>query len=435
MFKKKIRVSSGVAQLDELLGGLYIGDNVVWHDDAGSLAASFSFNFIQESLNQNKPLIYVTFDRSPKMILEDLGPLAENQLLTILDCFTHGKGDGSDIFSQFYEKDGARWPYQIVKVNEPSNPDIVSESIYSLHKTMTGDIRFVFETLTGMQDLWGSEEAIVKFYSHSCPRLYELETVAYWIMEKGAHSKRTKARINQIAQVAIELSAKRGKSLLTILKADKRKPDMLNMPATFWTEGMRLVFESEKGNKFKLDVGPKVKALRSRNGFSQKELADMVGVTPSTISQIESSAIYPSLPVLFKIAQTLRVDISSFFSERIDTANQILFSGKGLAASFPDLPKGSIQGIRLCPVDFKGKVQPYLIEISSNKKLPTHFFVHKGEEMGYLISGKLQLTVEGNVHTAEAGDVIYLTNQLPSQWKNIGPEPARLLWIKVNAPS
>ncbi|MEJ2616989.1 MAG: helix-turn-helix domain-containing protein, partial [Ignavibacteriaceae bacterium] len=259
-------------------------DNVVWHDDAGSLAAIFSFNFIQESHNQNKPLIYVSFDRSPKMILEDLGPLAENQQLTILDCFTHGKGDGSDIFSQFYEKDGARWPYQIVKVNEPGNPDIVSESIYSLHKTLTGDIRFVFETLTGMQDLWGSEEAIVKFYSRSCPRLYELDTIAYWIMEKGAHSKRTKARINQIAQVAIELSAKRGKSLLTILKADKRKPDTLNMPVGFWNDGMSLVLESEKEKKIKLDVGTRIKVFRTRQGFSQKELAEMIGVTPSTIS-------------------------------------------------------------------------------------------------------------------------------------------------------
>jgi transcriptional regulator with XRE-family HTH domain len=361
--------------------------------------------------------------------------LAENQQLTILDCFTHGKGDGSDIFSQFYEKDGARWPYQIVKVNEPGNPDIVSESIYSLHQTMTGDIRFVFETLTGMQDLWGSEEAIVKFYSRSCPRLYELDTIAYWIMEKGAHSKRARARINQIAQVAIELSAQRGKSSLTILKAEKRKPDTLNVPVAFWDEGMNLVFESEKGRKFELDVGVKVKALRSRNGFSQKELAEMVGVTPSTISQIESSAIYPSLPVLFKIAKTLKVDISSFFSEMTDNVGQILFSGEGVAASLVDLPKASIQGIRLCPVDFKGKAEPYIIEILPNKKLPSHFFVHKGEEMGYLLSGKLQLTTEEKVHTVEAGNVIYLTNQVPSQWKNIGPDIARLLWIKINAPS
>ena len=119
MFKKQIRVSSGVSQLDRQLGGLFIGDNVVWYDDAGSLASIFCLNFIKESQEQNRPLIYITFDRSPKALMEDLGPLAESQYMTILDCFTQGKGDGSEVFSKFYVKDGAHWPFQIVRVNDP----------------------------------------------------------------------------------------------------------------------------------------------------------------------------------------------------------------------------------------------------------------------------------------------------------------------------
>lgn len=55
MFKKTIRVSSGFGQLDQLLGGLFIGDNVAWYDEAGNLASVFSFNFIQESQAQKKP--------------------------------------------------------------------------------------------------------------------------------------------------------------------------------------------------------------------------------------------------------------------------------------------------------------------------------------------------------------------------------------------
>jgi len=35
-----------------------------------------------------------------------------------------------------------------------------------------------------MQDLWEGEEHILKFYSHSCPKLYEMDTIAYWIIEK-----------------------------------------------------------------------------------------------------------------------------------------------------------------------------------------------------------------------------------------------------------
>jgi len=52
--------------LDQLLNGLFIGDNVVWYDGAGSLASSFPMNFIKESEKQEKPIIYISFDRSPK---------------------------------------------------------------------------------------------------------------------------------------------------------------------------------------------------------------------------------------------------------------------------------------------------------------------------------------------------------------------------------
>ena len=179
MFSEKERVSTGLIELDRRLDGLFIGDNVIWYDEAGSLAFPFTLNFIQESQNQDKPLIYVTFDRSPKTLVEELGPLAEDPQLTILDCFTHGKGDGSSVFSRFYEKDGAQWPYRIVRVNEPEKPEKVAEAIYGIHQKLTGDVRFVFESLTGMQDLWEGEESVLKFYSRTCPRLYELETIAY----------------------------------------------------------------------------------------------------------------------------------------------------------------------------------------------------------------------------------------------------------------
>ena len=82
-------------------------------------------------------------------------------------------------------------------------------------------------------------------------------------------------------------------------------------------------------------------------------------------------------------------------------------------------------------MDFEPKAEPYLIEIHANKTLPSHFFVHKGEEVGYLLSGKLQLKLGKAVYTVRARDVIYLTSEMPSQWKNPGPGTARLLWIKV----
>ncbi len=312
---KKERLSSGVSHLDRLLGGLFIGDNVVWHDDSGNLASAFCMNFLESSLLLEKPVIYVSFDRSPKNLLNKLGVIAESSKLTILDGFTCGKGASSPIFMRFYEEPDPERICSVIRMEKPRDMEYVMDALYGLHESMEGDVRLIFESLTGMQKIWGGEEAIVKFYSHSCPRLYELDTIAYWILEKLAHSQRLRAQINQIAQVAIELSIKRGTTTLTILKAEHRDTEDMHESHRYWTKDLNITFEGEKHGVPRLNLGLRIKELRNKRGFSQGELAKLVGVTPSTISQVEANIIYPSLPALLKIAEVLSVDIASLFQQ------------------------------------------------------------------------------------------------------------------------
>jgi transcriptional regulator with XRE-family HTH domain len=431
MSMKRKRVSSGIPGLDQLLSGLYIGDNVIWYDDAGSLASAFCMKFIKESQKQKKPIIYVSFDRSPKNLIEKLGPLAESQQLTILDCFTNGKGDKADLFDKFFEKNGAQWPYQVIKVTEPWKPEAVADAVYGLHKALVGDVRLVIESLTGMQDLWEGEEHTLKFYSRACPKLYELDTIAYWIIEKGAHSNKLKAHINQIAQVAIDLSIKRGKSAIKILKAEKRTPKALGESFNYVYDGEEIILEGDEKARAQHDLGSRIKKIRKNQGMSQKELSKSIGVTPSNISQIESNLIYPSLPALYRIAESLSVEVSSFFQDKTLPVKTVFPKGKGVKISMLDMPKDSIYAQQLTPPDLNGKAELYLIQILPEKKLPTHFFVHKGEELGYVLSGKISVVSQNETHTLEAGDTIYLKADIPTQWHNPGPETVKLLWLKV----
>jgi transcriptional regulator with XRE-family HTH domain len=425
-------VSSGVVDLDRLLGGLFIGDNVVWYDDSGNLASTFCLNLVKTSLAHEKQVIYVCFDRSPKNLLDKLGILAENSNLTILDGFTAGKGARSSVFMRFYEEPYLERTCPIQMLKDPGDVDHFQQALYSLLETMEGDVRLVFESITGMQELWGGEEAIVKFYAHSCPRLYELETIAYWIMEKLAHSQRLRAQINQIAQVAISLAIKRGTTTLTILKAKNRGTQDIDTPHRYWTKDLDVSFGTERRGAGQLNLGLRVKQLRTKRGLSQSELAKLVGVTPSTISQVETNTIHPSIPALLKMAEVLSVSIGAIFQQAMEVEKRFIFSQReAIPFKFPDLPASSVEGSLLTPSDFQGKVEPNLIEIMPKAELPAHFFTHKGEEMGYLISGKLQVFLNNASYDARAGDTIYLTSEVPTQWRNPGPGVAKLLWIKV----
>ena len=426
-------VTSGITHLDQLLGGgVIIGDNVVWYDDAGSLAQVFCLNLIKASLNQKKSLIYVSFDRSPKNLLEKLGPLAKNKYLTILDCFSFGKGEGADVFLKFYKEDRPKNACKIHKVDDPLNPDNVMDAVYKLHKTMKEDVRLVFESLTGMQELWGEEDIILNFYSRSCPRLYELNTIAYWVVEKEVHSHKLKAHLNKITQVAIDLSLRRGKTSLSVLKAEKRDINLLNKPSFYWHKGLDVHFDAEKKVSGQLELGYRIKEMRMLAGLSQTELAKSVGVTPSTISQVENNQIYPSLPALIKMAEILNVNISTLFKETLGGEAPAVFGESDrIDIQFPNIPKDTIQTQRLIPMGFDSKLEPYHIQFPPETKILSHFFAHKGEEAGYVISGSIDLFLENRVQNLKQGDWVHLTTQTPLHWGNSGSEPAQLLWIKI----
>lgn len=425
-------VSSGVQQLDQLLDGLFIGDNVIWLDDAGSLAHVFCREFIQSSREQHKPFIYVSFDRSPKNLLDKLGPQADYPEMVILDCFTCGRGASSELFLKFYDHLPGDFTGRLQMVEHPDDRAQLSTALYDLHARLSGDVRLVFESLTGMRELWGGEEQLAEFYSAACPRLYELDTIAYWILEKEAHSSRLKARIGQVAQVVIDLSIRRGTTYLSVLKADQRHPDHRRKPLKYWAHADGIGFEDERGGTGRLELGRRLKSLRGKKGLSQSELARVVGVTPSTISQVESNLIYPSLPALLKIAEILGVEMASLFKGEMDSDRPLITrADQSVAIQFPGLDQNAVEAHLLTPLGYDGRMEPYTIEIQPGQGLASHFFHHKGQEVGYMLNGRLEADISGSQYLLQKGDLIYLTTQQPAAWHNPGPEPARILWIKA----
>ena len=65
----------------------------------------------------------------------------------------------------------------------------------------------------------------------------------------------------------------------------------------------------------------KIKDLRKRQGLSQKDLADMLGVSQNAVSQYESGKRVPSLDMLVKIANILSVS-ADYLLERGTTNEQ-----------------------------------------------------------------------------------------------------------------
>ena len=60
--------------------------------------------------------------------------------------------------------------------------------------------------------------------------------------------------------------------------------------------------------------GKRIKELRRNKGYTQEQLSELVGIETSSLSGIESGRFFPSLHVLDKMANVLRIQLADFFN-------------------------------------------------------------------------------------------------------------------------
>lgn len=71
----------------------------------------------------------------------------------------------------------------------------------------------------------------------------------------------------------------------------------------------------------KVALGARIKALRKRQGWSQEQLAERVGISTQYVSNIERGKENPTLDLLLRLAEALRVapvDLFNFEAEGLN---------------------------------------------------------------------------------------------------------------------
>ena len=415
------KISSGVKNLDTLIDSLYIGDNIVWEVDAGTSYDVFMQNFIKQSFQESQTIVYVSFNSSPQSILSKLKDFIVPDHLILFDCFTSGKGKNDDTFLKFYKN---KPDLNIVRIENPKSIEQFTQKLNYIEESLPPGARYVFNSLTGMQDLWGTEDDTYKFFTYMCPRLYDLETVAYWILEKDAHSQKFKANLRHITQVVFELYKRREELYIKAHKLEGRQDRESFKPHSYEIKDSAITISFPKKG-VSTEIGNRIKEARIRLGMSQKELADKVDLTPSSISQLESNQISPSLSSFILICSALGVNPGQFLEEKgFNKASWLLRKEKILTGAAVNE-----EGILIYPVTSNDDKFVKLVVFPPNASLSKHFLYQRTEEFIYVLKGKLSVTVEGKEEKVKEGDSIYLKEDFPSQWKNEGGDEAELLVV------
>ncbi len=68
----------------------------------------------------------------------------------------------------------------------------------------------------------------------------------------------------------------------------------------------------------RIEIGKKIKMLRERKGWSQRQLATESGQSPSYLPELERGEKCPTVEVLDNICFALGISLAEFFSEPVE---------------------------------------------------------------------------------------------------------------------
>ena len=289
-------LTTGMEEIDRLIGGVLAGDNLVWEVDSGAPIDKFMSSFVSACEAEGTPVVYVSFNRSPQTIFNTYGNLMSTGKFKLVDCFSSGKGNNDDVFLDFFNSDEFEASCRPVHVQNPQDHVALQEALRTVGLEMSTNARYIFDSLTGMFDLWGDEETVLRFFGHFCPRLFDINTVAYWLLEKEAHSERFLAKLRHITQVVVEIAVSRGIRTLTLRKAVNRRCVDIGVPQWFRVVDGRLVIASESREDRELGLLTRMgdvlgKALEPQSFFEQtiEALANELGMVRGTLVLLDKT--------------------------------------------------------------------------------------------------------------------------------------------------
>ncbi len=297
------KMTTGEPKIDRLIGKVIEGDNIVWEVDSGAPLDHFISSFISSCEYGKSHIVYVSFNQSPQTISGKYANLMSEGHFILVDCFSSGKGNGDKMFLKFFKNVSSnRAVHASILLEEPANPSRLQDTLVQIGSTSHNTARYIFDSLTGMLDLWENEERVIRFFGHFCPRLFDLNTVAYWLLEKDAHSDQFLAKVRHITQVVVDVAVRHGTNTLTIRKAANRHCMEIGVPNQFYMDNgsFTIIAKSREERELGLltRIGEILDSALDLNSFFERTMDLLAG---------ELNMVHGTLVLLDRISSKLKI--------------------------------------------------------------------------------------------------------------------------------
>lgn len=169
-----------------------------------------------------------------------------------------------------------------------------------------------------------------------------------------------------------------------------------------------------------------LRALRRARSLTLAQISESVGRSVGWLSQVERGISIPTLADLSRLADTFGVPMSLFFSREqpAEPEREIVVRSHARRSLGPTEP--GLEEELLSPTlggSFEMRRRVFLAGTTSEERPG-----RDTEEAGYVLSGFLELEVDGVRHTLQAGDSFCFKGKA-MRWRNDGAEDAVVIWV------
>lgn len=369
------RIRSGIDDLDDILGGLLAGDNVVWVTDERMLF-DLAETAMLGALPPGERAVHVTSRETKAQVAARFGPA-----LKVVDA-----------------RSGSRL----------GDPVLLEETLVG--EARAGATRVVVDGLAPLARRWGLDRA-VGFFRRVCPRLFDLGAIAYWRVSRAKLGNAAIDEIRKVTQCVFEVSPRQ----LRIVKAEGHSALVQGrlFRVSVDDDVIRLHAERALGR-----LAEGLRSLRAERSFSQSDLARLAGVSPSAISQAEAGQRGLSLDTLLRLTSKVGSGLDALLEieERPDYLLARRDRGRELGES------------RFLLDDPSAGLRVYLVNLAPGEK-GTPPVAHKGAELVLVARGLVLVDLGDSSPAMRAGDAVLATRVAISSWRNLSPDASVLFWI------
>ena len=179
-----------------------------------------------------------------------------------------------------------------------------------------------------------------------------------------------------------------------------------------------------------MDIGKRMKELRTQYGLTQQELADRAELTKGFISQLERNQNSPSISTLLDIIQCLGTTPAEFFTDA--EPEQIVFKDEDYFEKVDEENRRVIEWV--IPNAQKNSMEPVRLTLRPGGRSDIYEPHENEEDFGYVLKGSVRIVFGGKTQVVKAGESFYFKANKRHYLENTTSKDAVVIWV-TNPPS